>query len=147
MYRFRFPVVVAAVLAGAGLTTVPVPLAFGAAGPGTAAVSGSGWASNVSFTNQVASSPTTGGGYPVPPGQTFPNPGTCRAGTLDSNHSESWIAVKPGTEDLVGNSKFFFGNFSRFYNFYLGSYRILGGTPSGDNQVQGYECASTLTQA
>jgi hypothetical protein len=95
----------------------------------------------------VASSPTTGGGYPVPPGQTFPNPGTCRAGTLDSNHSESWIAVRPGTEDLVGNSKFFFENYSKFYDHYLGTYRILGGTPAGDNQVQGYDCVSTGTQA
>src|SRR5215468_9099778 len=146
MYRFRFPVVVAAVLAGAGLTTVPVPLAFGAAGPGTAAVGGSGWTSSVAFTNQVASSPTTGGGYPVPPGQTFPNPGTCRAGSLDSNHSESWLAVKPGTENLVGNSKFFFDKYSKFYDFYLGTYRILNGTPTGDNQVQGYDCISTGTQ-
>ena len=89
----------------------------------------------------------TGGGYPVPPGQSFPNPGTCRAGTFDSNHSESWLAVKPGTEDLVGNSKFFFGNYSKFYDFYLGSYRIIGGTPVGDNQLQGYDCVSTGTQA
>src|SRR5258708_4363520 len=89
----------------------------------------------------------SGGGYPVPPGQLFPNPGTCRAGTLDSNHSESWIAVKPGTEDLVGNSKFFFENFSKFYDFYLGSYDIINGTPAGDNQVQGYDCVSNATQA
>jgi hypothetical protein len=126
---------------------VTMALAAAAAGPGTAAASGSGWTSSVAFTNQVASLPTTGGGYPVPPGQTFPNPGTCRAGTLDSNHSESWIAVKPGTEDLVGNSKFFFENYSKFYDFYLGSYRILDGTPAGDNQVQGYDCISTGTQA
>src|SRR6516225_3711969 len=118
MYRMRFPVVVAALLTGAGLAvggTVP------------AAASGPGWTSNVPFTNQVASSPTTGGGYPVPPGQTFPNPGTCRAGPLDSNHSESWIAVKPGTEDLVGSSKFFFENYSSFYDSYLGSYDIHNG--------------------
>jgi hypothetical protein len=138
---------IAAVLTGAGLVVTPATLAAGVAGQGTAAVSGSGWASSVSFTNQVASSPTTGGGYPVPPGQTFPNPGTCRAGTLDSNHSESWIAVKPGTEDLVGNSKFFFETYSKFYDHSLGSYRILGGTPAGDNQVQGYDCVSTGTQA
>jgi hypothetical protein len=62
-------------------------LAAGLAAPGAAAASGPGWASSVAFTNQVASSPTTGGGYPVPPGQTFPNPGTCREGSLDSNHS------------------------------------------------------------
>jgi hypothetical protein len=95
----------------------------------------------------VASSPTTGGGYPVPPGQTFPNPGTCGPGSLDSNHSESWITVKPGTEDLVGNSKFFFDKYSKFYDFYLGTYCILNGTPVDNNQVQGYECVSTGTQA
>ena len=83
----------------------------------------------------------------MPPGQTFPNPGTCGPGSLDSNHSESWIAVKPGTEDLVGNSKFFFGKYSKFYDFYLGTYRILGSKPADNNQVQGYECVSTGTQA
>jgi hypothetical protein len=121
-------------------------LAAGLAVPGAAA-SSSDWVSSVAFTNQVASSPTTGGGYPVPPGQTFPNPGTCQVGSLDSNHSESWIAVKPGTEDLVGSSKFFFDKYSKFYNFYLGTYRILGGTPVDNNQVQGYDCVSTGTQA
>src|SRR5258708_35395959 len=147
MYRSRFLIVVAAVLTGAGLTAAPVTLAFGAAGPGSAAASGSGGTSSVAFTNQGAGLPTPGGGDPVPPGQTFPDPGTCRPGTFDSNHSESWLAVKPGTEDLVGNSKFFFENYSKFYNFYLGSYRILGGKPAGDNQVQGYDCSSTGTQA
>jgi hypothetical protein len=122
-------------------------LAAGLAAPGAAAASSPGWLSSVAFTNQVASSPTTGGGYPVPAGQTFPNPGTCQAGSLDSNHSESWLAVKPGTENLVGNSKFFFDKYSKFYDFYLGSYRILKGTPVDDNQVQGYDCLSTGTQA
>jgi hypothetical protein len=116
--------------------------------PGSAVASGgSAWTSSVPFANQVASSPATGGGYPVPAGQTFPNPGTCGPGPLDSNHSESWIAVKPGTEDLVGSSKFFFDKYSKFYDHYLGSYRILNGTPAGDNQVQGYDCVSTGTQA
>src|SRR5260370_30832276 len=146
MYLLRFRIVVVAVLTGAGLAATPAAAAIAVAGRGTAA-DGSGWTSSVLFTNQVASSPATGGGYPVPPGQTFPNPGTCRKGTLDSNHSESWIAVKPGTEDLVGSSKFFFENYSKFYDFYLGSYQILGGTPAGDNQVQGYDCTSTGTQA
>ena len=124
-----------------------VTLAVAAEGPGSAVASGSGWTSSVPFTNQVASSPANGGGYLVPPGQAFPNPGACAPGTLDSNHSEPWIAVKPGTGDLVGSSKFFFDKYSKFYNFYLGTYRILGGTPTGDNQVQGYGCASTGTQA
>ena len=95
----------------------------------------------------VASSPVLGGGYPIPPGSTKPIPGTCGEQLLNSNHSESWIAVKPGTENLVGNSKFFFDKYSKFYNFYLGSYRILNGTPVDDNQVQGYDCISTGTQA
>jgi len=97
-------------------------------------------------TNQVASSPTSGGGYPVPQGSRVPEAGTCRAGPFNANHSESWIAVKPGTEDLVGSSKFFFDKFSTFYMFYLGAYQILGGTPSGNNQIQGYDCISTGTQ-
>jgi hypothetical protein len=104
------------------------------------------WSSSAPFTNQVASSPTTGGGYPVPPGQTFPNPGTCGRGSYDSNRSESWIAVEPGTENLVGTSKFFFDKYSAFYDHQLGSYRILNGVPVDNNQVQGYDCLSTGTQ-
>jgi hypothetical protein len=112
-----------------------------------ATASAAGWSSSVPFTNQVASSPTTGGGYPVPPGSRVPEAGTCGPGRFDANHSESWIAVKPGTEDLVGSSKFFFDKYSTFYMFYLGASQILGGTPAGNNQVQGYDCVSTGTQA
>ena len=36
-----------------------------------------------------------------------------------------------------------FENYSKFYDFYLGSYRIPGGTPASDNQVQEYDCVST----
>ena len=147
MFHFRFPIVIAAVLTGTGLAVAPATSAAGGAGPGTVAGSGSGWTSPVPATNVVASTPMSGGGYPVPSGQTFPNPGTCRAGAFNSNPSESWIAVQPGTENLVGSSKFFFENYSKFYDFHLGSYNIVDGTPSGDNQVQGYDCVSTGTQA
>ena len=85
------------------LVVVAAVLALGSSAAGLA--SNVGWTSGISFTNQVASSPVGGGGYPVPAGQTFPNPGTCGAGSLDSNHSESWLAVKPGSEDIVGSSK------------------------------------------
>src|SRR2546425_4784444 len=105
------------------------------------------WVGSVPFTNEVASSPTDGGGYPIPPGSRVPLAGTCRPGPLNANHSESWIAVRPGTEDLVGSSKFFFDKFSTFYMFYLGSYQVLSGVPVGNNQLQGYECVSTGTQA
>ena len=97
-------------------------------------------------TNVVASSPVAGGGYPVPPGSTKPVPGTCGPQSLNSNHSESWLAVKPGTDDIVGASKFFIGKWSTFYDFHLGSYTILGGSPAGNNQVQGYECTTVGTQ-
>jgi hypothetical protein len=120
------------------------PLAVTAA-RGTAAPTGA-WQSSVPFTNVVASSPTTGGGYPVPPGSRVPLPGTCREGSFNANHSESWLAVRPGTEDLVGSSKFFFDKYSTFYMFYNGAYQIENGTPTGNNQVQGYDCVSTGTQ-
>jgi hypothetical protein len=127
-----------AVLVTAGLSLT----AMGSAG----AASDPGWNGSVPFTNVVASSPTTGGGYPVPPGSRVPLAGTCREGPFNANHSESWLAVKPGTEDLVGTSKFFFDKYSTFYMFYNGAYQILGGRPSGNNQVQGYDCTSVGTQ-
>ena len=105
------------------------------------------WLFPAGLTNVVASSPTTGAGYPVPAGERVPVAGTCRAGSFDANHSESWIAVKPGTEDLVGSSKFFFEKYSTFYMFYLGAHQIPNGAPSGNNQIQGYDCLSTGTQA
>ncbi len=130
-----------AVLAGAAVLAV-VPGRF-AAGPG----SGSGsslWTLGVSATDTVVSSPTNGGGYP----QNFPTEGGCRLGSYNANHSESDIAVKPGTETLVGSSKFFFEKFSTFYDFHLGSYNISGTNPRAttNNIVQGYECVTTGTQ-
>jgi len=111
-----------------------------------ASASAAGWNTNAFVTNQVASSPTTGGGYPVPEGATAPDPGTCRLGDYNSNRSESWIAVQPGTENLVGASKFFFEKWSTFYDFHLGSYTIVSSTPVAENQVQGYECTTVGTQ-
>lgn len=96
-------------------------------------------------TNAVASSPTTGGGF-ADSLSGIPDTSTCVTGTF-TNRSESWIANDPGTENLVGTSKFFFDIYSTFYNFYLGSYTILGGTPDGNNQVQGYDCLSNGTTA
>ena len=101
-----------------------------------------GWTTSVPVTNQVASSPTTGGGYPDPDGATAPDPGTCRLGNYNSNHSESWLAVKPGTEDIVGASKIFFEKYSTFYNFHLGVYTMFGGMLAGNVQILGYDCVS-----
>src|SRR6266540_987842 len=117
-----------------------------AAAPASAAPSDAPWGSSVPFTNTVASKPFRAGGYPVPDGATAPTPGTCRLGDYNANLSESWIAVQPGTENLVGTSKVFFEKYSTFYDFHLGSHRILNGEPTGSNIVQGYECVSTGTQ-
>src|SRR5947207_686866 len=84
------------------LTAVGTVVAVAAPAPATPR----GWARVVPVRNVVASSPVAGGGYPDPGGA--PVPGTCASGMMNSNRSESWVAVKPGTEDLVGTSKFFF---------------------------------------
>ncbi len=101
------------------------------------------WASPVSATNTVVSSPTSGGGYPENP----PVEGGCvgpTANNFNANHSESELAVEPGSEQIVGSSKFFFDKFSTGYNFYLGSYNINGSTNS-NNIIQGYDCSTTET--
>ena len=125
------------------LLAAPLGISVGRAG---ATPSASLWQSSVTVTNVVASSPTTGGGYPVPPGSRVPVTGTCREGPFNANHSESWLSVKPGTEELAGTSKFFFDKYSTFYMFYNGAYQIENGTPISNNQVQGYDCLSTGTQ-
>jgi len=116
---------------------------------GAAFVSGAahagGWASSVQAANQVASTPTPGFGYPDPSGA--PTPGTCTSGSMNSNRSESWLAVQPGTENAVGTSKFFFDRYSTFYNFYLGAYTIKSGRAAGNVMTPGYDCGSTGTQA
>ncbi|HXF83443.1 MAG TPA: sialidase family protein [bacterium] len=132
--RRRLGLLVAAAAASLLLATASTPAA-------------TGWSGAVRVTNQVASAPFTGGGYPVPAGATAPLAGTCRPGLYNSNRSESWLAVQPGTENLVGTSKVFFETFSTFYIFHLGSYTIVNGRPAGNTIVQGYECVSLGTQA
>jgi hypothetical protein len=110
-----------------------------AAGSGAASL----WSSPVTAVNTVVSTPTSGGGYPEDP----PVEGGCvgpSPSNFNSNHSESELAVEPGTEQIVGVSKFFFDKFSTGYNFYNGSYDINGAAHS-DNIVQGYDCSTTET--
>ena len=54
------------------LATLGAAVLVLAVSPVSGAPSSSGWSASVSFTNVVASSPTTGGGYPVPPGSRVP---------------------------------------------------------------------------
>ena len=128
-------------LSHAGALIIASTLVLNASAAGSAAAGL--WSSTVVFSNVVASSPVMGGGYPAQPAYV---PGTCGPQPLNSNHSESWIAVKPGTEDLVGASKFFISKWSTYYDFHLGSYTILNGTPVANNQVQGYDCTTVGTQ-
>ncbi len=132
----RLAVVVSLVATGVAAVALP-----GAARAQPAA----GW-TPMPVTNAVASVPFRAGGYPVPPGATAPIPGTCRMGDYNANLSESWLAVQPGTENLIGTSKVFFEKYSTFYDFHLGSHAIVNGQPTGSNIVQGYECVSTGTQ-
>src|SRR2546426_8265466 len=54
-------------------------------------------------TNKVASSPTAGGGYPIPAASRLPDAGSCRAAPFNANHSYSWTAV-PHNRDNLGGS-------------------------------------------
>ncbi len=128
------------------LTVSTIVLVLGGSTTANAGAPVGAWQASVPVANVVASTPTLGGGYPIPAGSRVPVAGTCRLGPYDANRSESWIAVKPGTEDLVGSSKFFFDRYSTYYMFHLGSYTIPNGTPVANNQVQGYDCVSTGTQ-
>jgi len=116
----------------------------GVAGNGNAGHATPLWQSSVTASNAVVSSPTSGGGYPENP----PVAGGCvgpSPNNFNANHSESHLTVKPGTEQIVGSSKFFFDKFSTIYNFYLGSYNIDGASGSASNNIiQGYDC-STIT--
>ncbi len=121
------------------LATVAMLVAAGSASAG-------GWTVPAGTTNTVVSPPVQVGGYPDPPCATKPDPGTCGVQQLNSNHSESWLAVQPGTENIVGSSKFFVSKYSTFYNFYLGSYTIQDSKSVAANQIQGYECTTVGTQ-
>jgi hypothetical protein len=61
------------------LAVLVIAIAFAAVGGGSASAEPL-WQTSVPVANKVVSRPVTGGGYPVPPGQTAPDPGTCRAG-------------------------------------------------------------------
>jgi hypothetical protein len=126
------------------LRRLAVALAAGAVLAAATSAYGAGWSSSVPFTNQVASAPVPGAGYPDVDGA--PVPGTCAPGMMNSNRSESWIAVNPGTEDAVGVSKFFFDKYSTFYNFYNGAYTIRNGRAGENTFLPGYDCVTTGTQ-
>ena len=113
-----------------------------------------GWSQRVPFREQLVSSPTPGGGYPG----VKPAPGGCVNGSYDSNFSEGSLALRPGTERLVGGAKAFFGRWSTYkanhtVSFALRrpsrahSYARPGRLRASTHLVTGFDCASTGTQA
>jgi hypothetical protein len=135
-----------------------VPATAGGAVPGaaTAAVARTqrsapgGWAGTVRFRQQVVSSPTRGGGYPG----AEPAPGGCVRGRYDSNFSESALALRPRSEQLVGGAKAFFGRWSTFKSSHTVSFSLPGrggpgqvGRRAGTHFVGGFDCATTGSQA
>jgi hypothetical protein len=111
-----------------------------------------GWAQRVPFHQLVVSAPTSGGGYPG----AEPSPGGCVKGAYDSNFSEGALALRPGTERLVGGSKAFFGRWSTFKASHTVSFAFSRAHRGPERSprlhasthfVGGFDCISTGTQA
>ncbi len=92
---------------------------------------------------QVVSGSMVAGGYPGP----APAPGGCVAGRYDSNYSETALARRPGTEQLVGGAKAFFSAYSTFKAQHTASLVIDPAGGSGTHPVGGFDCVTTGTQA
>jgi hypothetical protein len=131
-------VTVTAVLAASAATGVPGGVLAAASGDPDLQVS----AHRVRFREQVVSSPVRGGGYPG----AAPAPGRCVAGRYDSNFSEGSLALRPGTERLVGASKAFFGRWSTFKSSHTVTFSFGAGQPR-THFLGGFDCATRGTQA
>jgi hypothetical protein len=138
-----------AAAAAVALISTLVPGEGGAVQRGGATAHGSSRA--VPFHEQVVSSPVSGGGYPG----AKPAPGGCVRGRYNSNFSEGALALRPGTEELVGASKAYFGSWSTFkanhtVSFSLGRDRSRSHPDrrhARTHFIGGFDCATTGTQA
>ena len=117
-----------------------------AAVPGTAGAAAgqqpSLWRDGTPFRELVVSSPTRGGGYPG----AKPAPGGCRNGRYNSNFSEGALALRPGSEQLAGGSKAFFGRWSTYKASHTVSFSSMAKRPR-THFIGGYDCATTGSQA
>src|SRR4051794_21559620 len=102
-----------------------------------------GWGGHPAVTSRVGSSPTYGGGYPG----AKPAPGGCGNGPHDSNFAESALALRPGTERLVGGAKAFFGRWSTYKASHTVSFAISRRHGSSTHLVGGFDCVTRGTQA
>jgi hypothetical protein len=107
----------------------------------TAAAAG-GWSQAVPFRERVVSSPVVGGGYPG----AGPAPGGCVRGRYDSNFSEGALALRPGTDQLVGASKAFFGPWSTYKSSHTVSFSFRRHRAQ-THFIGGFDCVTTGTQA
>src|SRR3954451_20670570 len=125
-------------------------------GPDTARAHASGvaphgWSQAVPFRQQVVSSPVAGGGYPG----AKPAPGGCVRARYDSNFSEGALALRRGTDQLVGASKAYFGRWSTFKSEHTvlfsltrhRTHRHHGRLRARTHFIGGFDCVTTGTQA
>jgi hypothetical protein len=125
-------------------------------GPDTARAHASGvaphgWSQAVPFRQQVVSSPVAGGGYPG----AKPAPGGCVRARYDSNFSEGALALRRGTDQLVGASKAYFGRWSTFKSEHTVSFSLArhrthrhhGRLRARTHFIGGFDCVTTGTQA
>ena len=112
--------------------------------------------SNVGIANRLASTPVSDAGTVG----MFSREQCVRNGTYATNRSESHLAVDPTNPNrMLGSSKFFFSGTDPFgdsgtygqlvdwsgeYQFHVGVYDIMNGTPAGNMLVPGYNCAYTI---
>jgi len=137
----RSSVTMAAVIVGSGVLLSSPPAQAGrdlhtAGGAPTGA-----WGPSVPFQERVASSPVVGGGYPG----AHPAPGGCVEGRYDSNFSESALALRPHSEQLVGGAKAYFQKWSTFKAQHTVSFAFEKGRVS-THVVGGFDCVTTGTQ-
>src|SRR3954453_6608492 len=118
-------------------TTLAVAPAAEAHGPG-----GFGWG-HVPSRERLVSSPVVAGGYPG----AKPAPGGCVAGPYDANFSESALALRPGSEQLVGGAKAYFERWSTYKSQHTVSFALPARGRPSTHIVNGFDCLTAGTQA
>ena len=91
----------------------------------------------------VVSSPVVAGGYPG----AKPAPGGCVAGPYDANFSESALALRPGSEQLVGGAKAYFERWSTYKSQHTVSFALPAHGRPSTHIVNGFDCVTAGTQA
>ena len=91
---------------------------------------------------RVVSDVMVAGGYPG----AAPAPGACRAGLYDANYSETALARRPGSEQLVGGAKAYFAAFSTYKAQHTASFTLPTSGRSATHPVGGFDCVTADSQ-